>query len=213
MNLLLAVGFSATLLFRPASSAADAYSGGNQTNLSPIPLRLPVPPFHSGPRRIDADPHTESPPQLPRPPFLAPIGTTNLAFHQKVTSSDTNCGTTALARITDGDKEEDETSMVMLHTGKQWVQIDLEGLCSVYAVVIWHREYRDRVFHCIAVQTAEDAAFTRNVHTLFNNDYANLLGLGTGSDQQYCETHEGKLIDAKGVKARLRSLLQQGQHR
>lgn len=174
----------------------------SQTNLCPISIELPSSPFHSGPLGVDADPHTESAPQRARPPFLAPVGTRNLALHKRVTSSDTNCSPTTLALITDGYKGEDETRTAALVAGKQWVQIDLEVPCTIYAVVLWHLEYRDRVFHCVAVQSTEDAEFTKHVYTLFNNDYADLLGLGPGSDPQYYETNLGRLIDAKGVKAR-----------
>jgi hypothetical protein len=40
------------------------------------------------------------------------------------------------------------------------------------------------------------------VTTLFNNDHDNTAGFGAGKDMAYVETSEGKLIDAKGVKAR-----------
>jgi len=39
------------------------------------------------------------------------------------------------------------------------------------------------------------------VKTIFNNDQDNSSGLGVGTDREFFETHEGKLIDAKGVKA------------
>lgn len=189
-----------TALFHATFFDADSQSAG-QTNLCPINLVLPAPPFHSGPRRVESDPHTEAFPQWQRPPFLAPAGTTNLALRKPVTSSDTR-NAAALALITDGYKEEDDARMVTLHSGKQWVQIDLEEPCSLYAVVLWHKQDRDRVTYCVVVQTAEDSSFTKNVHTLFNNDYGNLLGLGPGADQLYYETNLGKLVDAKGLKAR-----------
>lgn len=180
---------------------ADPQTAGG-TNLCPIKLVFPAPSFHSGPRRVESDPHTELFPEWPRPPFLAPVGTTNLALGKRVTTSDTNVSTAAVALITDGYKEEEEARMVALHSGKQWVQIDLGEPSSIYAVLLWHREYRDRVSYCVAVQTAEDSNFTEGVHTLFNNDYANLLGLGAGADKLYYETYSGKLVDGKGVKAR-----------
>jgi hypothetical protein len=37
---------------------------------------------------------------------------------------------------------------------------------------------------------------------VFNNDIDNSLALGKGNDMHYVETNEGKLIDAKGQKAR-----------
>jgi hypothetical protein len=52
--------------------------------------------------------------------------------------------------------------------------------------MIWHVQERNApVFRCVVVQTADDPQFRTNIHTLFNNDYANLLGLGEGTDKQY----------------------------
>ena len=52
------------------------------------------------------------------------------------------------------------------------------------------------------MQVADDPEFTRNVRSLFNNDIDNSANLGIGSDREYFETREGKLIDAKGTVAR-----------
>ena len=54
----------------------------------------------------------------------------------------------------------------------------------------------------MVVQAADDPEFTKNTRTIFNNDFDNSSGLGIGADKEYFETHQGKLIDAKGVKAR-----------
>ncbi|MCP4707838.1 MAG: hypothetical protein GY869_04370, partial [Planctomycetes bacterium] len=45
---------------------------------------------------------------------------------------------------------------------------------------------------------------------LFNNDHDNSLGLGAGEDMHYVETSEGKLVDAKGIKARYVRLYSNG---
>jgi hypothetical protein len=45
---------------------------------------------------------------------------------------------------------------------------------------------------------------------VFNNDLDNSAGLGVGKDLHYIETNEGKLIDAKGVKARYVRLYSNG---
>ena len=52
------------------------------------------------------------------------------------------------------------------------------------------------------VQVADDADFIENLRTSFNNDTDNTSGLGIGTNREYFETHEGKLINAKGVRAR-----------
>ena len=70
------------------------------------------------------------------------------------------------------------------------------------AIVIWHDHRYVQVFRCVVVQSADDPDFTKNVQTIFNNDYENIAGLGIGTDKQYFETNQGKLIDTKGKKAR-----------
>ena len=52
------------------------------------------------------------------------------------------------------------------------------------------------------MQVADDPDFINNVRTMFNNDIDNSSGLGVGTDREYFENFEGKLINAKGVKAR-----------
>ena len=60
------------------------------------------------------------------------------------------------------------------------------------------------------VQVADDADFITNVRTLFNNDHDNSSGLGLGTDKEYWETYEGKLIEAKGTVARYVRLYSNG---
>ena len=173
------------------------------TNLAPIPLRRPRLALPRPPHREDPDPHTEPWRYLqPRPPFLAPAGVTNLALHKRVTSSVGPGFSGPVFKVTDGDKGPGDNAVVEIPKGKQWVQIDLERVCQIFAIALWHVQNDNEVFRCVVVQTADDAQFTSNVHILFNNDYANLLGLGAGADQQYYEVAEGKLIDAGGVRGR-----------
>ena len=68
--------------------------------------------------------------------------------------------------------------------------------------MIWHYHQSARVYHDVVVQASNDADFITDVRTLFNNDHDNSAGLGLGRDLGYWETNEGKLIDAKSVKAR-----------
>jgi hypothetical protein len=105
--------------------------------------------------------------------------------------------------VTDGEKEADSENVVEMPKGVQWVQIDLQRECCLYAIVIWHDYYYHLpIFRGVVVRAADDASFTKHARTLFNNDYENASGLGIGTQDQYVETYEGKLIDAKGVKAR-----------
>jgi hypothetical protein len=68
--------------------------------------------------------------------------------------------------------------------------------------LIWHAHNSAKVYHDIIVQAADDADSIENVRTLYNNDQDNTSGLGVGTDREYFETHEGRLINAKGLKAR-----------
>lgn len=182
---------------------SSSATGASATKLAPIPLMRPRLALPRAPHRDDLDPHTEPwrGPQ-PRPPFLAPVGVTNLALHKRVTSSVSPGFSGPVFKVTDGDKGPGDNAVVEIPAGKQWVQIDLERVCQIFAIAVWHVQNDNEVFRCVVVQTADDAQFTSNVHTVFNNDYANLLGLGAGADEQYYEVANGKLIDARGVRGR-----------
>ncbi len=173
-----------------------------ETELAPLPLKLPIPAFMGTPTDIPLGEHIEKPSDKPRPPFLAPKGVQNLALGKKVTSSDKSPITGSLELVTDGDKESNDNSFVELRRGTQWVQIDLEKRAKIYAILIWHAHNTYQVYHDVIVQVSDDPDFTQGVKTLFNNDYDNSSGLGVGTDKEYFETYEGKLIDAKGVEAR-----------
>jgi hypothetical protein len=67
---------------------------------------------------------------------------------------------------------------------------------------MWHYHKQSRVYKDVVVQVADDADFIKNVRTIFNNDNENALGLGAGTNMNYVETAEGKLIDAKGIVGR-----------
>ncbi|PYL01540.1 MAG: hypothetical protein DME19_01300 [Verrucomicrobia bacterium] len=68
--------------------------------------------------------------------------------------------------------------------------------------MVWHEHKTPVVYRDVIVQVSDDPEFKNDVRTLFNNDQDNSSGLGTGTDREYFENHEGKLIDAKGTKAR-----------
>jgi hypothetical protein len=76
--------------------------------------------------------------------------------------------------------------------------------------VIWHAHDTPQVVHDVIVQVADDADFTQNVRTLYNNDYDNSAGMGVGKDKEYFENYEGRLVDAKGEKARYVRCYSQG---
>lgn len=171
-------------------------------NLAPLPLQLPVPTSKGTPDNLPEGPHVEKYSDKPRPPFMAPKGVKNVASGKKVTSSVEKLYTGTLSQITDGKKDPDDDQVVEMRKGTQWVQVDLEKEYAINAIVLWHDHRWLQVFHDVVVQAADDPEFTNNVRTIFNNDYDNTSGLGIGADKEYFETQEGKLIDAKGLKAR-----------
>jgi hypothetical protein len=147
----------------------------------------------------------------PRPPFLAPVGTKNVALGKPVSCTDEDPIIGKLEMITDGDKEADEESLVELgEPFLQHVTIDLEAEYNIYAIVFWHHHGYIRAYFDVIVQVADDPGFTINVKTLFNNDHDNSAGFGIGKDKNYIETSEGKLVDAGGIRTRYIRLYSNG---
>lgn len=172
------------------------------TALAPLPLRLPAPTAKGTPDNLPEGPNVEKFTDKPRPAFMAPKAVQNVALGKKVTCSIEKLYTGTLSQITDGKKDPDDDQVVEMRKGTQWVQIDLENVYPVYAIVLWHDHRWLQVFHEVIVQAADDPEFTKNVRTLFNNDVENKSARGIGTDKQYFETQEGKLIDTKGAPAR-----------
>jgi len=179
-------------------------------DLVPLQIKLPAPAFVGTPSDSPASPDVEKPTGKPRPPLMVPPGLSNVALGKPVTSSATNTPPENLARITDGNKEADESSIVLLRKGVQWVQIDLGSPQEIYAIVVWHAHDTPKVCHGVVVQVGDNSAFTENVRTLFNNDRENGDGLGVGTNREYFETHEGKLIEGRGTIARYVRLYSRG---
>jgi len=200
-SVVLSVGAVLTL---PNALGADA-------ELAPLPIKLPIPAFMGTPTDIPLDPNlVEKPSDKPRPPFMAPKGVQNVAFQKKVISSDKSPITGTLDLVTDGDKESNDNSFVELHRKTQWVQVDLEKKHRIAAVVLWHAHNTFQVYHDVIVQVSDDPDFTQNVKTVYNNDQDNSSGLGIGTDKEYFENYEGRLMDAKGVEGRYVRLYSKG---
>jgi len=168
--------------------------------LAPIKIDLPAPAFRGTPKP-QAEPNVEKPLGKPRPDFLAPQGTINLALGKKVTGSDSAPSSGEYDLVTDDDKEATDFGYVKLRSGTQWIQIDLEQRATIYAVLIWHNHAEARVYRDVIVQVSDEPDFL-NAKTVFNNDYDNSSGLGIGEQMGYVETSEGKLIDCRGVEGR-----------
>jgi hypothetical protein len=177
--------------------------------LAPLPIALPKPLFEGTPVNLKV-PNLEKPLGKPRPPFLAPAGTANVAKGKPVTSSAADPTIGELEMITDGEKSGADGTYVELGQGVQWIVIDLKQKHTLYAIAVWHYHKAARVYSDIVVQVADDPDFLSNVRTIFNNDQDNTAGLGIGRDMNYVETNEGKLIDAKGVVARYLRLYSNG---
>jgi hypothetical protein len=169
--------------------------------LVPIAMELPKPMFVGTPQDTKV-PNLEKPLGGPRPPFLAPQGTVNLAKGKPVSASDEEPIIGELEMITDDDKEAADGSYVELGPFAQHVTIDLEEVADIYAIVIWHYHKQARVYFDVVVQVADDPDFVTNVRTVFNNDFDNSAGLGVGADKHYTETNEGKLIDCLSQNVR-----------
>jgi hypothetical protein len=189
-----------------------ALAGRTQTDDKvPLPIKLPRPVFAGTAANLTAEQlaKIEKPSGKPRPIPLVPKGTINIALHKKVTSSSRPING-PLDKITDGDKEATEEAVVELKTKLQWVQIDLSAVSPLFYIAVWHCHSEPMVFHSVVVQVSNDPEFIDGVTTLFNNDQENSSGLGIGKDREYFESSEGKLIDAKGIKARYVRLYSNG---
>jgi hypothetical protein len=193
----LGLALAATSLLLPAITRAaeapndqPAVSAAPAGDLVPLQIKLPAPAFKGTPKDIQVGPNVEPVSDKPRPLMMVPAGLENIAKGPKV-------------KITCSDKKEaSDQSVIFVHKGLQWVQMDFGSPQDIYAVVIWHAHNTAKVYHDVVVQVADDADFIENVRTIFNNDSENTAGLGVGHDREYFETYEGKLINAKGVKAR-----------
>ena len=191
------------------SAVADQNTGTNKAQMEPLKIELPGPMYKGTDEPIRVD-NLRKLDTGTRPPFLVPLGTTNVALCKPISASDEEPIIGEIEMITDGDKEAADGSYVELRPFLQHVTIDLEEPYEIFAVLVWHYHKRARAYIDVIVQTASDPDFITNVTTLFNNDIDNSAGLGIGADMHYVETHKGELIDAKGIKARYVRLYSNG---
>jgi hypothetical protein len=198
-----------SLVLSAVMGAAGTVFAADQ-ELAPIDIKIPNAAFMGTPTDIVINEHIEKPSDKPRAPFMAPKGVTNLALNKKVTSSDAAPISGSLELVTDGNKESADDTFVELHRKVQWVQIDLENPAEIFAIVVWHAHNTPQLYKSMVVQVSDDKDFKTDVKTVFNNDYENEAGLGIGTDKQYFEDRQGKLVDTKGVKARFVRLYSKG---
>jgi len=195
---------SAEVAKLPAAEDSDA------VQLVPLNITLPQKMFTGTPPNLQSLPNLEEVSNKPRDPFYAPAGTANVALGKPVTSTDKEPIWGDLALITDADKEATDGSYVELGPSLQSVTIDLGAPHDIYAILFWHYHKQARYYFDVVVRVADDADFLVNTRTLFNNDNDNSSGLGIGKDMYYVETYKGRLVDAKGVRARYVRLCSNG---
>src|SRR5207249_2521464 len=187
----------------PATEAGkDKPAAAPAGDLVPLKVKLPAAAFKGTPKDIQLSTFVEPLSDKPRPPMMVPPGLENLAPKAKLTSSDKNASQESLSKLIDGDKEASDQSIIFLRKGSQYVQMDLGSPCELFAILIWHAHNTAKVYRSVIVQVADDPDFSADVRTLFNNDQLNSSGIGVGTDREYFETKEGRLINARGAKTR-----------
>jgi hypothetical protein len=179
------------------ANAADAPAKDTE----PLALKLPAPTLKGTPEDLPTGSNIEPLSDKPPRPFYVPKGVKNVALGRPVTAS-VKPFTGELSQITDGKKEAFDYDCVEMKKGTQWIQVDLGESLPIYAIAMWHDHRYIQVMHDVIVQVSDDPEFQNGVTTLFNNDVDNSSGLGVGTDREYFETHYGKIVDGKGVKAR-----------
>lgn len=182
---------------------------GNLGEMEPLPIKLPVAMYRDTPRNLRGVGNLEGPRGVDRPPFYAPKGATNVALGKPVKLSDENPIVGEAKLVTDGDKNTMEGCFVEMGPFAQYATIDLQGEFEIYAIVFWHYHLNARSYRDVVVQVSMDSEFTKAV-TLFNNDSDNSLKLGSGTDKNYVDTNEGRLVDAKGQQGRYVRLYSNG---
>jgi hypothetical protein len=107
-----------------------------------------------------------------------------------------------LDQVTDGNKNHEDENVVELPEGLQWVQVDLEEECQLYAVLLWHYHHGMRVYFDVIGQLSNDPEFNVGVTTIYNNDDDNSAGFGAGPDKLYLDRSPGRLIALDGLSGR-----------
>src|SRR5436190_12678890 len=126
---------------------AHALLAADSGDMVPLNIKLPAPAFKGTPKDVQLSTYVEPLSDKPRPPMMVPAGLKNIAPGAKISSSDKNAMADALAKLTDGDKEAGEQSIIYLRKGTQWVQMDLGSPQEIFAIVLWHAHNTAKVYH------------------------------------------------------------------
>jgi Na+-translocating ferredoxin:NAD+ oxidoreductase RnfG subunit len=149
------------------------------------------------PKHLVKPPHVRK--EVRRADFMVPRGLKNLARNKPVTCSEEDGPLDGeLEQVTDGDKKSGQFHYVELGPDPQWVQIDLGAVREIHAVVIWHYYTNAIIYNDVICQVADDAEFTQNMRTLFNNDHDDSSEQGKGADTAYWARWWGEIVDARG---------------
>ena len=169
-----------------------------------IRMELPEPRIVGTPKELKDKSNLEADPGIGklRPAIMVPKGSDKLLSSDKTVTGSAEPLNGEFEYLTDGDKELDMTSMVMLPGGLQWVQVDLGEEHEISACCVWHDQGDDRVYHDVICQISNDKEFKTGVKTVFNNDHDESAKLGKGKDKEYRERNEGRPFPVGMVKGR-----------
>lgn len=225
---------------KPNTKAASAKPVAKPTVKKPTPppgmmvapFVLPPPVWYTTAYSRGYFPHTTALPPKNRGVIYLPKGASNVAFNKPVTSSDetprgsfqtSESGSIkipltpplhgTLTLVTDGDKKWEDGSFVELASGTQWVQIDLQNVFTIHGVLLWHYYGLGCLYRDVIIQLADDADFTKNLRTVYNNDDDNSSGLGIGKDREFYESNKGQWIPIAAQRARFVRLYSRGNSR
>jgi hypothetical protein len=151
------VGSTCALALALSPLLADDANQANPDALVPLKLKLPAAVGAGTPKNVPPGSSVELNPKPP-PPLLMPKDAVNVAPGKKISCSDKNATAGDLAKLTDGDKEAEESSILLLHKGLQWVQIDLGMPHEIFAVVVWHAFDAPKIYRSVIVQIADSRA-------------------------------------------------------
>jgi len=188
--------FASALLFAVAAVRAQ-----DATSTEPLALRLPSVTLKGTPENLPSGPNVEPPSDKPRAAFPVPKGIQNVAAGKAVTGS-VKPFVGEMNQITDGKKEPFDDDAVEMKKGSHWIQVDLGGPYTIYAIAMWHDHRYIQLMHDVIVLASNDPEFKTGVTTLFNNDSDDSSGMGVGTDREYFEMRYGKIVDGKATKAR-----------
>jgi hypothetical protein len=196
------ITFSKSLLAAALAFSFAAPVGAEDPKpTEPLMIKFPSHTPKGTPEDIPVGAHVE-PIQTKAPkPVDVPKGVVNVARGKPVTAS-VEPFTGDLKQITDGENEPFDEQAIEMKKGLQWVQVDLGQPFAIYAVAMWHDHRYVQAFRDVILQVSDDAEFKTGVTTLYNNDHDNSAGFGIGTDREYFELEFGRVVPAKGVKAR-----------